>query len=105
MLAVLVRTGEVLGVAVVATLAAGIAGWWWLRRMARPPLAAWARRLLGRAAGVRWTGLVRDRPVAVAGWRRRAVRAAWRLVRARAPGQVLPALRGHDPGTGVRAGR
>ena len=62
MLAVLVRTGEVLGVAVVAALAAGIAGWWWLRRMAR-------------------------------------------LVRARAPGQVLPALRGHGPGTGVRAGR
>jgi hypothetical protein len=105
MLAVLVRAGEVLGVAVVAALAAGVAGWWWLRRRARRLLAAWAGRLLGRAAGVRWAGLVPDRQVAVAGWRRRAVGAAWRLVRYGAPGPLLRARRGHGPGTGVLAGR
>src|SRR5215813_9046916 len=101
MLAVLIRTGEALTVAAVAALAAGATAVWWLRRKARQLLAAQARLLLARAGGARWAGLVPDRPLAVAAWRRAAVLAAWRRVRARPSRSVPAALLGRDHGTGV----
>lgn len=104
MLAVLVRTAEALAVAAVAALAAGAAGWWWLRRKARRLLAAQTRRLLARAGRPHWAGLVPDRPLDVAAWRRQAVRAAW-LRLARAPRSAPTAPWGRDDGSGVPAGR
>jgi hypothetical protein len=104
MLAVLLRTGEVLAVAAAAALAAGAGGLWWLRRRVRRLLAAQARRMLSRAGLPGWAGLSTDFPLTVAAWRQ-AVWAAWRLVRARSPRSAPAAPGPRDRGTGVPAGR
>jgi hypothetical protein len=105
MLAVLVRTGEVLAVAAAAALAAGAAGLWWLRRRVRRLLAAQGRRMLSRAGLPGWAGLSTDFPLTVDAWRLQAVRAAWRLVRARSQRSARAAPGPRDRVTGMSAGR